>query len=413
MDDENSIKKRFELLAPFLNERLRRLAASAEAESFGYGGISLVAKATGVSRRAIRVGKQELRDLETKEEDFAPLKGRGVRKPGGGRKKTITKDPSLINDLNILVNPSTRGDPQSPLRWTCKSVRKLAGELQAMGHETSHRMVAELLHEMGYSLQANRKVREGADHPDRNAQFEFINDQVQKFLEAGEPAISVDTKKKELVGDFKNGGTEWQPKGEPEEVRVHDFKIKELGRVAPYGIYDIGENLGWVGVGTDHDTAEFAVSTIRNWWRSMGTSIYPNAQKLLITADGGGSNGSRLRLWKTELQRFADEIAIPVTVSHFPPGTSKWNKIEHRLFSFITKNWRGKPLASHEVIVNLIAATTTNSGLRVHAEIDASEYPMGKKVTDRELGLVNIQRNQFHGEWNYTISPSQDGTLIP
>ena len=281
-----------------------------------------------------------------------------------------------------------------------------------MGHETSHRMVAELLHEMGYSLQANRKVREGADHPDRNAQFEFINDQVQKFLEAGEPAISVDTKKKELVGDFKNGGTEWQPKGEPEEVRVHDFKIKELGRVAPYGIYDIGENLGWVGVGTDHDTAAFAVSTIRNWWRSMGTSIYPNAQKLLITADGGGSNGSRLRLWKTELQRFADEIAIPVIVSHFPPGTSKWNKIEHRLFSFITKNWRGKPLTSHEVIVNLIAATTTNSGLRVHAEIDASEYPMGRKVTDKELALVNIQRNQFHGEWNYTISPSQDGTLI-
>ena len=412
MDDENSIKKRFELLAPFLDERLRRLTASAEAESQGYGGVSLVAKATGVSRRAIRVGKQELRDLGTKEEDITPLKGRGVRKPGGGRKRTITKDPSLINDLNTLVNPSTRGDPQSPLRWTCKSVRKLAGELQAMGHETSHRMVAELLHEMGYSLQANRKVREGADHPDRNAQFEFINDQVQKFLEAGEPAISVDTKKKELVGVFKNGGTEWQPKGEPEEVRVHDFKIKELGRVAPCGIYDIGENLGWVGVGTDHDTAAFAVSTIRNWWRSMGTSIYPNAQKLLITADGGGSNGSRLRLWKTELQRFADEIAIPVTVSHFPPGTSKWNKIEHRLFSFITKNWRGKPLTSHEVIVNLIAATTTNSGLRVHAEIDASEYPMGRKVTDKELALVNIQRNQFHGEWNYTISPSQDGTLI-
>jgi transposase len=412
MDDENSIKKRFELLAPFLDERLRRLTASAEAESLGYGGVSLVAKATGVSRRAIRVGKKELRDLGAKEKNIAPSKVPSIRKPGGGRKKTVTKDPDLIKDLNFLVNPSTRGDPQSPLRWTCKSVRKLADELQAMGHKASHRMVAELLHEMGYSLQANRKVLEGSDHPDRNAQFEFINDQVQKFLVAGEPAISVDTKKKELVGDFKNGGREWQPKGDPEEVRVHDFKIKELGRVAPYGIYDLGENFGWVGVGTDHDTAEFAVSTIRNWWRSMGTSIYPNAQKLLITADGGGSNGSRLRLWKTELQKFVDEIAIPVTVSHFPPGTSKWNKIEHRLFSFITKNWRGKPLASHEVIVNLIASTTTNSGLRVHAEIDTSEYPMGRKVTDRELALVNIQRNQFHGEWNYTISPSRVDTLI-
>lgn len=281
-----------------------------------------------------------------------------------------------------------------------------------MGHEASHRLVAELLHEMGYSLQANRKAREGVDHPDRDAQFHYINRQVLKALASGDPAISVDTKKKELVGDFKNGGREWRPKGKPEEVRVHDFKIKELGRVAPYGVYDIGENVGWVGVGTDHDTAEFAVTTIGNWWWSMGQPIYPQAKQILITADGGGSNGSRLRLWKTELQRFVDEIARPVTVCHFPPGTSKWNKIEHRLFSYITQNWRGKPLVSHEVIVNLIAATTTRTGLRVHAEIDASEYPAGKKVSDAELAEVNIRRHEFHGEWNYTIKPTRDGTVI-
>ena len=412
MADESTLKKRFELLAPILDERLRRLVASAEAEAIGRGGISLVSKATGVSRRAIRVGRQELHDLKSGDPELMTVQSQGVRKPGGGRKKTVDKDPILREDLDSLVNPVTCGDPESPLRWTCKSVRKLAAELRAMGHETSHRIVAELLHEMGYSLQANRKAREGVDHPDRDIQFRYINNQMQKTIASGEPAISVDTKKKELVGDFKNGGREWHPKGQPEEVRVHDFKIKELGRVAPYGVYDIGENVGWVGVGTDHDTAEFAVATIRNWWRSMGSLIYPHAQKILITADGGGSNGSRLRLWKTELQRFVDEIAIPVTVCHFPPGTSKWNKIEHRLFSFITQNWRGKPLVSHEVIVNLIAATTTESGLRVHAEIDASEYPLGKKVTDAELAEVNIQRHEFHGEWNYTISPSEYGTVI-
>lgn len=378
----------------------------------GRGGISRVSNATGVSRRAIRAGREELHDLRSGGQAVTSVAGQSIRKPGGGRKKTVNKDPALREDLNTLVNPATCGDPESPLRWTCKSVRNLASELRAMGHETSHRLVAELLHEMGYSLQANRKAREGVDHPDRDEQFEYINTQMQNALAAGEPAISIDTKKKELVGDFKNAGREWRPKGQPEAVRVHDFPIKELGRVAPYGVYDIGENVGWVGVGTDHDTAEFAVATIRNWWRSMGSPLYPQARKILITADGGGSNGSRLRLWKTELQRFVNEIALPVTVCHFPPGTSKWNKIEHRLFSFITQNWRGKPLVSHEVIVNLIAATRTASGLRVHAELDASEYPLGKKVTDTELAEVNIQRHQFHGEWNYTILPSETGTVI-
>jgi len=412
MVDASALGKRFELLAPVLDERLRRLVASAEAEAIGRGGIALVSKATGVSRRAIRAGKEELLDLKAPEQAVASGLSRGVRKPGGGRKKTIAKDPALKEDLNALVDPLTCGDPQSPLRWTCKSVRKLAAELAAKGHATSHKMVAELLHDMGYSLQANRKTREGADHPDRDAQFQYINTRVQGALAEGDPAISVDTKKKELVGDFKNAGREWRPQGHPEEVRVHDFKLKELGRVAPYGVYDIGENAGWVGVGTDHDTAEFAVATIRNWWHSMGKPIYPHAGKILITADGGGSNGSRLRLWKAELQRFVDEIALPITVCHFPPGTSKWNKIEHRLFSFITQNWRGKPLVSHEVIVNLIAATTTDTGLRIHAELDASQYPLGKKVSDVELASINIRRHDFHGDWNYTILPSTNGTVI-
>jgi transposase len=412
MVDESALKKRFELLIPVLDERLRRLVASAEAEALGRGGISLVSEATRVSRRAIRSGKRELHELKESGGQGTSGSGRGIRKPGGGRKRTIDKNPALKDDLNALVDPLTRGDPESPLRWTCKSVRKLAAELRAQGHETSHRMVAELLHDMGYSLQANRKTREGADHPDRDAQFRYISAQVQYALAEGEPAISVDTKKKELVGDFKNGGREWHPQGQPEEVRVHDFKIEELGRVAPYGVYDIGENAGWVGVRTDHDTAEFAVATIRNWWRSMGSPIYPRAREILIIADGGGSNGSRLRLWKTELQRLADEIALTITVCHFPPGTSKWNKIEHRLFSFITRNWRGKPLVSHEVIVNLISATRTEAGLRVHAELDVSKYPLGRKVSDPELAAVNIRRHEFHGDWNYTIQPTENGTLI-
>jgi transposase len=358
------------------------------------------------------MGREELRESQRSGPSAATPAVRRIRKAGGGRKRTLLKDPTLREDLNALVDPLTRGDPESPLRWTCKSVRRLAAELRAKDHQASHRMVAELLHEMGYSLQANRKTREGADHPDRDEQFRYINAQVQAALAAGEPAISVDTKKKELVGDFKNPGQQWRPKGQPEEVRVHDFKLEGFGRVAPYGVYDMGANAGWVGVGTDHDTAEFAVATIRNWWRSMGRPLYPHARKILITADGGGSNGSRLRLWKTQLQGLADGLNLPITVCHFPPGTSKWNKIEHRLFSFITQNWRGQPLVSHEVIVNLIAATTTDSGLRVQAQLDATAYRAGRKVTDAELAAVNLQRHTFHGDWNYTILPSENGTVI-
>lgn len=402
MANENEIRTRFEILAPLLDERLRRFVAAAEAKAIGRGGATLVSNVTGVSRRAIWAANKELLSDKIEGSDATNR----IRKPGGGRKKTVDKDPKLKENLDSLVNPFTRGDPESPLRWTCKSVRKLAKELKEMGHKTSHRMVAEILREMGYSLQSNSKTREGKNHPDRDAQFQYINGQVEQALASGVPAISVDTKKKELVGDFKNGGREWRPKGKPEEVRVHDFKIKELGRAAPYGIYDIGKNKGWVSVGIDHDTAEFAVATIRNWWKSMGQPLYPKAQRLLITADGGGSNGHRLRLWKTELQRLANDINIPITVCHFPPGTSKWNKIEHKLFSFITKNWRGKPLVSYETIVNLIAATSTRAGLQVHSEIDTAKYPTGKKVTDAELAQVELERHEFHGDWNYTISPS-------
>jgi len=405
MANENEIRTRFETLAPLLDERLRRFMAAAEAKAIGHGGATLVSNVTGVSRRAIWAANKELQSGEVADADLTQTTDR-IRKPGGGRKKTVDKDPVLKENLDSLVNPFTRGDPESPLRWTCKSVRKLAEELKAMGHKTSHRMVAELLHEMGYSLQSNSKTREGKNHPDRDEQFQYINGLVKQTLTSGNPAISVDTKKKELVGDFKNGGREWRPKGKPEEVRVHDFKIKELGRAAPYGVYDIGKNKGWVSVGTDHDTAEFAVATIRNWWKGMGLPLYPEAQRILITADGGGSNGHRLRLWKTELQRLADEIGIPITVCHFPPGTSKWNKIEHKLFSFITKNWRGKPLVSHEAIVNLISATSTKEGLQVYSEIDTTRYPTGKKVTDAELAQVQLERHEFHGDWNYTISPS-------
>ena len=400
------IRNRFAALSPWLDERLRRLFAAAEAKAIGRGGATTVARVTGISRRAIWAGSRELQAIGTAESRSGRSAGGRIRKPGGGRKRTVIQDPTLTADLEALVNPATRGDPESPLRWTCKSVRKLTQELQARGHQTSHRLVAELLKDMGYSLQANRKTREGADHPDRDAQFQYLNACVQQALAVGEPVISVDTKKKELVGDFKNAGREWQPKGQPEQVRVHDFKLKALGRVAPYGIYDMANNVGWVSVGIDHDTAEFAVATIRNWWKSMGQALYPQTHQLVITADGGGSNGSRLRLWKVELQRFVNELNCPVTVCHFPPGTSKWNKIEHSLFSFITQNWRGKPLVSHEVIVNLIAATTTASGLPVHAELDTAKYPVGKKVTDAELAEVKIQRHAFHGDWNYTILPS-------
>lgn len=396
-----SIRIRFNKLAWTLDERMRRLFAAAEASALGRGGITKVAQATGVSRRAIHVGLQELSDLKEPVEN-SPKR---IRKKGAGRKSVIQTDVGLMSALEKLVEPMTRGDPESPLRWTCKSLRTLAGELAANGHPVSYPVVGDLLHELGYSLQANRKVLEGADHPDRNAQFEFISEQTTQQLMAGNPVISVDTKKKELVGAYKNNGTTWCPEGKPEQVKVHDFVDKALGRANPYGVYDVGSNTGWVSVGTDHDTASFAVETIRRWWGTMGKQCYPAASELMITADGGGSNGSRVRLWKMELQRLADEIRIPIHVSHLPHGTSKWNKIEHRLFSYISMNWRGQPLVSHEVIINLIAGTTTRKGLKVHAELDDSLYPAGIKVSDDEFKQIHLTRNTFHGEWNYRIDP--------
>ena len=389
---------RFEKLAPFLDERMRRLVAASESLAIGFGGTSQVSRQTGVSRRAIIRGIKEL--------DEAPsVQGGRVRRPGGGRKRTVDKDASLKTDLERLVDPVTRGDPESPLRWTCKSVRKLAEELNRLGHQTSHRMVAELLHELGYSLQANRKTLEGSSHADRDQQFQHINQHVTEFLQQQQPVISVDTKKKELVGNFKNHGAELRPKGDPEPVRVHDFVIPELGRAAPYGVYDLANNSGWVSVGVDHDTSAFAVETIRRWWYRMGQQSYPQATELLITADFGGSNGSRVRLWKVELQRLADETGLELRVCHLPPGTSKWNKIEHRLFSFISQNWRGKPLVSHQVIVDLIAATSTKTGLKVRAQIDSNLYPSGLKVSDKQVAALHIERDAFHGEWNYKILP--------
>jgi hypothetical protein len=328
-----------------------------------------------------------------------------IRREGAGRRRLEARDATLREDLERLIEPTSRGDPQSPLRWTTKSVRRLAEELQGQGHRVSHQTVSELLHDMGYSLQANRKVLEGSSHPDRNAQFEYLNECVQLQLSLGEPVISVDTKKKELVGPFKNGGRELRPRGEPEPVRVHDFLIPELGRVSPYGVYDLGQNEAWVSVGTDHDTAAFAVASIRRWWESMGQPLYPAAQRLLITADAGGSNGYQVRLWKLELQKLADETGLEIAVRHFPPGTSKWNKIEHRLFSAISQNWRGKPLISHEVVVNLIAATTTRTGLKVHSALDSNTYPKGITVRDAEMLTLNLRREAFHGEWNYSLLP--------
>ena len=396
---EHAIQARYQAIAPAVDERVRRLVLGAEALAVGRGGQGAVARATGASRGTIRRGIRELSQPAAEAE-----KGR-IRRPGGGRKRTVERDPSLREDLDRLVEPTSRGDPESPLRWTCKSVRQLAAELKRQGHQASHRMVAELLHDMGYSLQANRKTLEGTEHPDRNAQFEHLNRAVQLQLSLGEPVISVDTKKKELVGPFKNGGRELRPKGAPEQVRVHDFLISDLGRVSPYGVYDIAQNEAWVSVGTDHDTAAFAVESIRRWWRGMGQALYPRATRLLITADAGGSNGYRLRLWKLELQQLADETGLEMAVCHFPPGTSKWNKIEHRLFSAISQNWRGKPLASHEVVVNLIGATTTRTGLRVQSQLDTNQYPAGRKVSDDELEAIYLRRDSFHGEWNYSLLP--------
>ena len=384
---------------------MRRLVAAAESAAIGYGGVFAVARATGVSRRAITEGMRELSQQKVSRESL-PSQSR-VRREGAGRKRTVDKDPTLREDLDRLVDPATRGDPESPLRWTCKSVRILAEELRREGHAVSYQTVAELLHEMDYSLQANQKKLEGSQHADRNQQFEYINRKAQRYLKQGEPVISVDTKKKELVGDFKNAGREWQPRGQPEKVRVHDFEIRqpENGKVAPYGVYDLGRNAGWVSVGVDHDTAEFAVESIRRWWRWMGRSSYPKATRLLITADSGGSNGARVRLWKWELQQLADETGLEIAVCHFPPGTSKWNKIEHRLFSFISQNWRGKPLVSHQVIIDLIAATTTITGLTVKSKIDTNTYERGLKVSDQQMAELHLRREKFHGDWNYRLLP--------
>ena len=399
MLDEDSLRRRKAAILPHLDERQRRLFAAAEAKAAGYGGIAAVSRVTRIAASTIGRG---LKDLEAP----APRSPGAVRRPGGGRKSLSATNPRLLEDLNGLVEPSARGDPMSPLRWTCKSLRRLSAELKKLGHQISHTVVGELLKKQKFSLQANRKTLEGADNPDRDAQFHFINDAVQAALAENQPVISVDTKKKELVGDFKNAGREWRPQGEPEDVRVHDFLIKDLGRAVPYGIYDLAANTGWVNVGIDNDTAAFAVQTIRRWWQDVGGVRYPLAKRLLITADGGGSNGSRVRLWKRELQRLADELGISIEVRHLPPGTSKWNKIEHRLFSFITQNWRAKPLVSYRVIVDLIAATTTETGLKVYCELDVNRYPKGILVSDDEMASLNIQRADFHGEWNYTIAPS-------
>ncbi len=399
MIESDPIRKRFTSLSPHLSERERRLFAATEARAAGYGGIAAVSAATGVAVSTIGRGLKELSALDT----LAPDR---VRRPGGGRKLLVEKDATLLDDLLALVEPSERGDPMSPLRWTCKSLSQLAAALVAQGHRIGRTVVGELLHKQKFSLQANRKTREGDSHPGRNAQFVHINDSVKAALAAGQPVISVDTKKKELVGDFKNAGQAWRPQGGPEEVRVHDFLIKELGRAVPYGIYDLAANTGWVSVGMSCDTAAFAVQTIRRWWAEIGSTRYPEATRLAITADGGGSNGSRVRLWKRELQRLADELGIDIAVHHLPPGTSKWNKIEHRLFSFITMNWKARPLVSYRVTVDLISATTTDTGLTVRCELDSAEYPKGIVVSDQEMDSLNISRDAFHGEWNYTLQPT-------
>ena len=403
MNSEDMIEKvrrKFKRLSAVLDERSRRLWAAAEAEAIGYGGQSIVAKATGLSRATLH-----REDIE-KNEDLSTRHPDRIRKVGGGRKKLKELGPGLLSALEALVEPTTRGHPESPLRWTCRSTRQLAAVLATQGYRISHQTVASLLDDLGYSLQGNQKTKEGSGHPDRDAQFRYIHGRVEDFQRRGQPVVSVDAKKKELVGDYQNGGREWRPKGDPERVRVYDFVDKTLGKVNPYGVYDPTANMGWVSVGVDHDTAEFAMETLRRWWEKMGRLHYPAASELLVTADGGGSNGVRVRLWKIALQRLADQTGLRISVCHFPPGTSKWNKIEHRLFSYISMNWRGKPLFSHEVVVNLIAATTTKTGLKIEAELDTNTYPKGIQVTDEELDKVKIERAEFHGEWNYTILPA-------
>ena len=397
METEQKIVEKLAIVLPHLDEKQRRLLLAAEAKALGWGGISKVAKATGVSRVTIH---KALTEIESK--TITPER---IRKPGGGRKDITEYHPDIVDKLEALVDPVTRGDPRSPLKWTCKSTRQLSQELGRKGYSISNVTVADLLHRLDYNLQANAKTLEGASHPDRDAQFQYINRRVKGFLRRHQPVISVDTKKKELLGNFKNAGREWQPKGQPEKVEVHDFASPESPKVIPYGVYDIGKNMGWVNVGTDHDTASFAAASIRRWWFGMGKEVYPNATDLLICADCGGSNGYRIRLWKIELQKFASETDLKITTCHFPPGTSKWNKIEHRLFSHISMNWRGRPLVSHEVIVKLIGETTTRTGLEVKAQLDKRRYPVKVKVTDEEMKRVNLKPHKFHGEWNYNINP--------
>jgi Rhodopirellula transposase DDE domain len=398
------IRVKYQALSPAMDERLRRHWAATEAMALGWGGISAAAVATGLARNTIASGVRELIQRGKQAEVTIDVR---LRRLGGGRKSIAVTDPQLLDALEELVDPATRGHPESPLRWTCKSTAKLAEKLTEQNHPVTDRTVARLLKQAGYSLQANRKTREGSSHPDRNAQFEYINKQVLAFQRRNQPVISVDTKKKELVGEFKNPGQEWQPKGEPEKVNVHDFPDKRWGKAIPYGVYDLASNEGWVSVGIDHDTAQFAAASIRRWWAEMGSKRFAHASELLVTADGGGSNSSRNRLWKKSLQELADELDLTLKVCHFPPGTSKWNKIEHRLFCFITKNWRGRPLTTYEVIVNLIASTTTKTGLVVRAAIDSNEYDTGVTVSDEELAHLRIRRAKFHGEWNYTIKPDR------
>jgi hypothetical protein len=393
-----------DVLLPVMDERMRRQWAAAEAQAYGWGGIRAISTAIGMSANTVRRGLQELSEREAN--PGVEVSGR-VRQEGGGRKRQTELDPGLSSALERLIEPVTRGDPESPLRWTCKSTTHLASELTSQGHPVSVSTVWRLLIAAGYSLQSNRKTKEGADHPDRNEQFAHIAATVQSFQQRGQPVISVDTKKKELIGEFRVGGREWQPQGEPVEVLIHDFIDKDLGKAIPYGVYDLTENQGWVSVGIDHDTARFATEAIRRWWRKMGVKYHGQARELLITADGGGSNGSRSRLWKVALQDLANGLGIPLQVCHFPPGTSKWNKIEHRMFCHITQNWRGRPLVSHEVIINLIAATTTQQGLRIQAELDKGLYPTGVKVSDEELTAVNLKPADFHGDWNYRIMPAR------
>ena len=404
MKTESDIARQFKQLRDSLDERSRREWAASESMSLGHGGIAMVHRATGIAPSTIGKGILELRMRERapSQEDET----RRIRQPGGGRKRKSEQDQTLRSDLESLVEPTTRGEPDSPLRWTCKSLRKLAAELLAMGHTASYRTVGRLLKELGYSLQANRKTFEGASHPDRDAQFKYISQRTKAQLSSGNPALSVDTKKKELVGNYKNAGREFFPSGKPEEVSVYDF-IGELGRANPYGVYDIGQDAAWVSIGISSDTAEFAVEAIRRWYNGMGRERYPHVRELLITADCGGSNGYRIRLWKLQVQHLANELGIPITVCHFPPGTSKWNKIEHRLFSFIAMNWRGKPLINYQTIVSLIAATTTEKGLEVRCELDENTYEKARKVSDAEMAEINIKPHEFHGEWNYTIYPTK------